>query len=282
MKENAILLLNKPANVSSNKAVNTVKHILGASKAGHLGTLDVLGEGLLPITLNKATKLFDFFLDKDKEYITTFKFGQTSPTLDLEGPLTDEDINLDITEAQILSILPKFIGKQNQIPPQYSAKKVNGQKAYDLARKGKEAKLKPKQIEIYDIKLLQKCGKNTFKFKIHCSSGTFIRSICRDLAEQLSTCGIMLNIIRTRCGIFKIEDSYTISDIEKDKYSLINPEILFDLPILQINDQQFSLLQNGVQIVIPNGKYKLFYEKEFLGIGESNQENKLKMIIKLF
>lgn len=282
MKENAILLLNKPANVSSNKAVNTVKHILGASKAGHLGTLDVLGEGLLPITLNKATKLFDFFLDKDKEYITTFKFGQTSPTLDLEGPLTDEDINLDITEAQILSILPKFIGKQNQMPPQYSAKKVNGQKAYDLARKGKEAKLKPKQIEIYDIKLLQKCGKNTFKFKIHCSSGTFIRSICRDLAEQLSTCGIMLSIIRTKCGIFKIEGSYTISDIEKGKYSLINPEILFDLPILQINDQQFSLLQNGVQIVIPNGKYKLFYEKEFIGIGESNQENKLKMIIKLF
>ncbi len=282
MKENAILLLNKPANISSNKAVNTVKHILGASKAGHLGTLDVLGEGLLPITLNKATKLFDFFLDKDKEYITTFKFGQTSPTLDLEGPLTDEDINLDITKAQILSILPKFIGKQNQMPPQYSAKKVNGQKAYDLARKGKEVKLKPKQIEIYDIKLLQKSGKNTFKFKIHCSSGTFIRSICRDLAEQFSTCGIMLNIIRTRCGIFKIEDSYTISDIEKGKHSLINPEILFDLPILQINEQQFSLLQNGVQIVIPNGKYKLFYEKEFLGIGESNQENKLKMIIKLF
>ena len=206
MQECAILLLNKERGMSSNKAVNKVKFLLGASKAGHLGTLDVLGEGLLPVTLNKATKLFDYFLEKDKEYVTIFKFGQTSPTLDLEGELTEEDKTLDLSEEEVKKVLPKFIGRQNQLPPIYSAKKVNGQKAYSLAREGKDVDLKPKEIEIYDIRLLKKVDKNTFEFKVACSSGTFIRSLCRDIAKELSTCGVMQRIIRTRCGIFDLKD----------------------------------------------------------------------------
>ena len=218
MQENAILLVNKERGISSNKVVNKVKFLLNASKTGHLGTLDVLGEGVLPVTINKATKLFDYFLEKDKEYITVFKFGQTSPTLDLEGELTKEDESLNLQEKDVKKVLSKFIGKQNQMPPQFSAKKINGKKAYQLAREGKEANLLAKEISIYNLELLEKTDKNTFKFKVLCSSGTYIRSLCRDIATELSTCGVMQSIIRTKCGEFQLKNSYSLKEIEKGNF----------------------------------------------------------------
>lgn len=284
MQECAILLLNKERGMSSNKAVNKVKFLLGASKAGHLGTLDVLGEGLLPVTLNKATKLFDYFLEKDKEYVTIFKFGQTSPTLDLEGELTEEDKTLDLSEEEVKKVLPKFIGRQNQMPPIYSAKKVNGQKAYSLAREGKDVDLKPKEIEIYDIRLLKKVDKNTFEFKVACSSGTFIRSLCRDIAKELSTCGVMQRIIRTRCGIFDLKDSYTLQDIENGKFTLIGADTVFEQTSISLDEREFELVRNGVQISdmpCKDGKYKVYHDKLFLGLGEVCQ-GKLKLLIRLF
>ncbi len=281
MQKNGIILLNKPAGISSNSAVNKVKHMLAANKAGHLGTLDVLGEGLLPITINKATKLFDYFLQKDKSYITVFKFGQTSPTLDLEGPLTEEDQTLNLQSSDIEKILNKFIGKQNQMPPTYSAKKINGKKAYQLAREGIEASLKPKQIEIYNIKLLKKIEKNTFEFEIDCSSGTFIRSICRDMAQELSTCGVMQHIIRTRCGKFQLKDAATLKDVEQGNYTLIDPDILFDQPRFDLEEQQFERVQNGGNIQIPEGQFKIYFKNQFLGLGQC-ENGSFKMLIRLF
>lgn len=281
MQKNGIILLNKPAGISSNSAVNKVKHMLAANKAGHLGTLDVLGEGLLPITINKATKLFDYFLQKDKSYITVFKFGQTSPTLDLEGPLTEEDQTLNLQSSDIEKILNKFIGKQNQMPPTYSAKKINGKKAYQLAREGIEASLKPKQIEIYNIKLLKKIEKNTFEFEIDCSSGTFIRSICRDMAQELSTCGVMQRIIRTRCGKFQLKDAATLKDVEQGNYTLIDPDILFDQPRFDLEEQQFERVQNGGNIQIPEGQFKIYFKNQFLGLGQC-ENGSFKMLIRLF
>lgn len=280
MQECAILLLNKERGMSSNKAVNKVKFLLGASKAGHLGTLDVLGEGLLPVTLNKATKLFDYFLEKDKEYVTIFKFGQTSPTLDLEGELTEEDKTLDLSEEEVKKVLPKFIGRQNQMPPIYSAKKVNGQKAYSLAREGKDVDLKPKEIEIYDIRLLKKVDKNTFEFKVACSSGTFIRSLCRDIAKELSTCGVMQRIIRTRCGKFELNNAYTFKDIEDGNFTLINPDVLFSQPRFDLEERQFEKVQNGGNIQIPEGQFKIYYNNQFLGLGQSENQ-KFKMLVRL-
>ena len=267
MQKNGIILLNKPAGISSNSAVNKVKHMLAANKAGHLGTLDVLGEGLLPITINKATKLFDYFLQKDKSYITVFKFGQTSPTLDLEGPLTEEDPTLNLQSSDIEKILNKFIGKQNQMPPTYSAKKINGKKAY--------------QLEIYNIKLLKKIEKNTFEFEIDCSSGTFIRSICRDMAQELSTCGVMQRIIRTRCGKFQLKDAATLKDVEQGNYTLIDPDILFDQPRFDLEEQQFERVQNGGNIQIPEGQFKIYFKNQFLGLGQC-ENGSFKMLIRLF
>ncbi len=280
MQENRIILLNKPAGISSNSAVNKVKHLLCAKKAGHLGTLDVLGEGLLPITINKATKLFDYFLQKDKTYITVFKFGQTSPTLDMEGPLSEEDKNLDLQSADIEKVLGKFIGVQNQMPPIYSAKKINGKKAYALAREGVDVKLKPKQIEIYKFKLLRKIAKNTFEFEIDCSSGTFIRSLCRDLAQELSTYGVMQRIIRTRCGKFELNNAYTFKDIEDGNFTLINPDVLFDEPRFDLEERQFEKVQNGGNIQIPEGQFKIYYKNQFIGLGQSENQ-KFKMLVRL-
>ena len=280
MQENGIILLNKPAGTSSNSAVNKVKHLLCAKKAGHLGTLDVLGEGLLPITINKATKLFDYFLQKDKTYITVFKFGQTSPTLDMEGPLSEEDKNLDLQSADIEKVLGKFIGVQNQMPPIYSAKKINGKKAYALAREGVDVNLKPKQIEIYKFKLLRKIAKNTFEFEIDCSSGTFIRSLCRDLAQELSTYGVMQRIIRTRCGKFELNNAYTFKDIEDGNFTLINPDVLFSQPRFDLEERQFEKVQNGGNIQIPEGQFKIYYNNQFLGLGQSENQ-KFKMLVRL-
>ena len=130
--------------------MNKVKYLLKAEKAGHLGTLDVLGEGLLPVTLGKGTRVFDYFLNKDKVYLTTFKFGETTATLDLEGEITESN-DVKVSLEDLKRVLPCFIGKQNQMPPAYSAKKINGKKAYELAREGEEVLLKPKEIEIYSI-----------------------------------------------------------------------------------------------------------------------------------
>lgn len=278
---NGIILLNKPKKISSNSAVNIVKYAVGADKAGHLGTLDVLGHGLLPITLGKATKLFDYFLNKDKEYVASFRFGVETETYDLEGEVINED-NKVITIDDILKVIPKLIGKQAQMPPKYSAKKINGQKAYDLARKGKEVNLKPKEIEIYDLTLLKQLNKNEFLFKIHCSSGTYIRSLCRDMASLLSTCGVMSDIIRTRCGKLNLDDAFTIEDIKLGKYKVIPCEEMFDFENLKLEKEEVLRVLNGVKIDVlkPDGNYKIFDKNMFLGIGEI-KNNKLKLVLRL-
>ena len=215
-EKNGIVVLNKPTGMSSFYAVKKVQRLLGAKKAGHMGTLDPLGTGVLLIGINKGTKLFDEYLNKTKEYIATFEFGVQTDTLDSEGTIVKEDDKI-ISETQIKSILKEFIGTFAQMPPEYSAKKVNGQKACDLARQGKNVKLKPKNIEIYDISLIDKIKENCFVFKIICSAGTYIRSIARDIAKRFNTCATMVSIIRTKCGNFCIEQSCTIEDIANSK-----------------------------------------------------------------
>lgn len=270
---NGIILINKERGVSSNSVVNKVKHLLKADKAGHLGTLDVLGEGLLPITLGKGTKLFDYFLNKDKVYRTIYKFGETTDTLDLEGVITNKN-DVIVTTEMLENVIPRFIGKQNQMPPKYSAKKINGKTAYALAREGVDFELKPKEIEIYSIQLVKQISFNEFEFEIHCSSGTYIRSLCRDIASELSTFGVMSYIQRTRCGEFDIKQSYTLQDIKNKNFQIISLDSVFNYPIVEFNENTGTKLLNGCEIDIEfnNGKVKGFYNGEFIGI--CNIENK--------
>ena len=257
-----IVLVNKPKGISSNTVANIVKKAVGADKAGHLGTLDVAGEGLLPVTLNKATRLFDLFLNKDKVYKTIFVFGKTTDTLDLEGQTTQTD-NKVITSQMIESVLPTFIGRYSQMPPIYSAKKIGGKNAYALARRGEKVELKPKEIEIYDFKLLRQVDFNTFEFQVACSSGTYVRSLCRDLAERLSTYGVMSHIQRTRCGVFDLKDAFTLEDIKSGKFDMVNPEILFDYPVVQLDR---SILNGQASTTLSNGLYRGYLDSEFVGV----------------
>lgn len=266
---NGIVLLNKERGISSNTAVNKVKHLLKAQKAGHLGTLDVLAEGLLPITIGKGTKLFDYYLSKDKVYIANFKFGQTTDTLDLEGEIKEEE-NVSISREMVENILPTFFGKQQQLPPIYSAKKINGKTAYSLAREGKDIALSPKEINIYSIKCLDETEKNAFRFEIHCSSGTYIRAICRDLAKALGTVGVMTFLQRTKCGEFCLDDAFSLEQIKNGDYKLINLDSLFEhLDSIILNDTDTDKILNGIKIPYQkDGEFKIYSKGQFLGVGE--------------
>lgn len=282
MRINGIILINKERGISSNSVVNKVKHLLGADKAGHLGTLDVLGEGLLPVTLGKGTKLFDYFLNKDKVYRTVFKFGYTTTTLDLEGEVTNKN-DKAVTLDELNQVLCNFIGKQNQMPPIYSAKKINGKKAYQLARSGAiEINLKPKEIEVYSIDVTKQLDFNTYELNIHCSSGTYIRSLCRDIANSLSTYGVMLSIQRTKCGNFSIDNAYTLDDIKNGKFQIISLDSIFDYSSVNLSQSQSERLLNGVLIsfIGKDGLYKAYLNDEFLGITEV-KDNFMKFKLRL-
>lgn len=287
---NGIVLINKARGVSSNSVVGKVKRITGADKAGHFGTLDVLGEGLLPIALGKGTKLFDFFLNKDKVYETVYKFGETTATLDLEGDITQRN-DVVVTLEDLENVCKSFVGKMAQMPPQYSAKKVNGKRAYELAREGKAVELKPKEIEIYSIKVLKELSQNTFQLEIWCSSGTFIRSICRDIAAKLNTYGVMQSILRTKCGIFELKDAKTIEELEKGNIDIISLDKIFDYPQFKFNEEDTKKLLNGMTInhkgqnkdeEINKEETILCYGNDdlFLGLGKI-VDNKLKLDIRL-
>ncbi len=267
--KSGIVLVHKPVGMSSNKAVNIVKFALGAKKCGHLGTLDLEGEGLLPVTVNNATKLFDYFLKKDKTYQTVFVFGFETDTLDTSGQIVKQK-ECDVTQEQVESACRQLLGKYMQMPPQYSAKKVGGQSAYKSARNGEYVELSPKEVEIYDFTLLEKVSKNTFRFSVSCSSGTYIRSLCRDLAEKIGVYGSMQCIIRTKCGGFKLKDAYSIEQIQSGDFCMLSAESVFNYPNFSLTLSQCEKLYNGQKLAVnkENGDYKLFNGEDFIGVGE--------------
>lgn len=307
--KSGIIILNKESGISSNTAVNKVKRLLKAKKAGHLGTLDVLGEGVLPVTLNKATRLFDYFLNKDKTYRAVFVFGFETSTLDCEGEITNIDYKL-VNEFEIVKALEKFRGKINQLPPQYSALKVGGRTAYDLARKGEKVELKEREVEIYDFKLIKEIKdeeknklidrflkfhnvellknklisdslkNNVFEFEITCSSGTYIRALCRDLAKELSSCGTMLSIVRTICGGFHIKDAFTLEDIKNDKFNVIDVAKVIDLPSIHIEKEKELDILNGKEVKIypiQKNSFKLYCNGVFFGIANNKNSGIIKI-----
>lgn len=213
MDKSGIIVLNKPEGMSSFLAVKLVQRATSSKKAGHMGTLDPLAEGVLLIGVNKGTKLFDKFLNSTKIYRTKIKFGQETDTLDREGEVINSCEKV-VTESELKKVLSNFVGKYPQMPPKYSAKKINGKKACDLARKGVEVELKPKQIEVFDLKLVKNHGENVFEFEIFCSSGFYVRSFARDIAKAVDSCGYCLTIQRTKCGDFSLSDAQTLEEIK--------------------------------------------------------------------
>ena len=281
-EKSGIILINKPKGISSNAVVNIVKKTLGAKKCGHLGTLDLEGEGLLPVTVNHATKLFDYFLGKDKTYEANFQFGVETDTLDTSGKVLKE-AGVNFSADDLESAVQFFTKKYPQLPPQYSAKKVGGKVAYLEARKGEKVNLKPKEVEIYSFKVLKKISKDIYRFEISCSSGTYIRSLARDLAYYLGTYGSMQCILRTRCGGFYLKDAFTLEELRAGKFNLIEMDSVFDYEKIYLTDEEFFKLDNGQKLksALGDGEFRLYNKSQFLGVGEVS-ESVLKFKLRLY
>ena len=186
-----VLIINKPKGYTSHDIVNIVKKELNITKVGHAGTLDPMATGVLIILLGKATKLSNYLMDHDKEYIATLKLGKRTDTLDSEGQIIEEKEIPALSKENINEVLLSFLGKSKQIPPMYSAIKINGKKLYELARKGEEIERKEREIEIYEIEFIKLKEENNkvseIEFKVNCSKGTYIRTLCEEIAKKLGT-----------------------------------------------------------------------------------------------
>jgi len=271
---NGILNINKPKGISSNAVLTKIKKRFNIKKIGHLGTLDPMAEGVLPITIGKATRLFDLFLKKDKTYFATFTFGIETDTLDSEGKITKQNSAL-VKKEEIEKVLQEFTGNIMQVPPKFSAKNVNGKRAYQLARNEEEFTLSPKEVTIYNIELKEEIEKNTFTFFIHCSSGTYIRSIVRDIANKLNTVGYMSALTRLSSGNFKLESSVNLNTLlENDinDYFIPLEKVLKDYKKVELAEECYFDLLNGKKIPFnkEENDFLLYCKNELFGIATSN------------
>lgn len=225
---NGWLIVDKPRDMGSTQVVNLTRRLFNAKKNGHAGTLDPFATGVLPIAFGEATKLLPYVTDGRKEYEFIIQWGKATNTDDSEGEVIGESGKIP-TKQEILKIIPIFIGHIKQIPPAYSAIKINGQRAYDLARKGEEVAIPERIVEIYDLELIEILPKNQAKFRVECSKGTYVRTLGHDLAEKLGTCGYLQELRRTKCGQFGLESKILLENIKNIVHSDALKEIL--LPI---------------------------------------------------
>ena len=267
----------KQSGITSNSVVQKIKKKFHIDKIGHMGTLDPLACGVLPIAVGKATRLFDYSLDKKKRYTAVFDFGYTTDTLDIEGVKTNEN-NLLPDVDQIKSAITKLIGEIDQIPPLYSAKVVNGRRAYDLAREGISFELNPKRLTIYEIVLIEQVSDYQYKFDIECSSGTYIRAIARDLAELCGTYGCMSYLERTETGVFTKETAIRLEDLLEEKTCnnyIISPIDAFkNFDTYSIDDNTKNDLLNGKKpksIVFDKPTF-ILNNNELLGVARTNSK----------
>ncbi len=260
------LCINKAEGVSSAFVVNKIKRLTGAP-CGHLGTLDPLACGVLPVGVGNANRLFNYFLDKKKAYLARFRFGVTTQTLDREGePFGEGKIP---TREEIEGVLPSFEGEIEQIPPLYSAKNVNGRRGYELARAGEEFTLPPKKVKIERVRLLEQTAFDEFSFEITCGGGTYIRSLARDIASACGTLGYMSYLQRTQSGAFYLERSVKIEELSKENIGdyLIPTQSVLPYPVLNEVDKRVF---NGVACPCgeADGEYQLYRDGEFYGVAE--------------
>lgn len=222
---NGIINLYKPSGMSSAQAVSKVKRILGEKTVGHMGTLDPMAEGVLLIGVGKSARLFNYFSGHSKTYIAKFKFGYETDTLDALGTVTATTSDIPSVDAVLNAVL-SLVGTGKQIPPAYSAKHVDGKRAYALARSGENVELSPVDIQIFGAELICQPKMDEFVFSIDCSAGTYIRAICRDVAAMCGSLATLTFLQRTRSGEFKSSDSFTLDNLENIKSgALIPPQI---------------------------------------------------------
>lgn len=275
-----ILNVNKEKGISSARVVSLVRRALDIKKVGHTGTLDLEASGVLPIVVGKATRVSDYMMTKDKVYETDLILGAKTTTLDAAGEITQKSHKV-IGKDEFLAVMNTFKGEIDQVPPMYSALKVNGKKLYDLAREGIEIERKKRKVNIYDIDLLDFDFPRA-KIRVTCSKGTYIRTLVDDIGEKLGTFAYVDNLVRARVGEFNIKDAIKSEDIleisREDLLKKLYPidtalknfeKIVLDKSYLEklINGQVVEVEKNYGKII------RVYCEDEFLGLGNSYREN---------
>ncbi len=262
----------KPSGMSSAYAVGVVKRKFHLP-CGHMGTLDPMASGVLPVGIDKTCRLFPYLLDKVKVYVATFEFGYITDTLDITGTVT-ENTSVMPTLEQIQAVLPAFTGEIEQMPPKYSAKCVNGKRGYQLARAGVDFELQPKKVNVLSIKCTGQVSENAFTFEISCTGGTYIRSLARDIGLKCNSLGVMSKLERAQSGIFNLSNGVTVEQLkecENPERFLIAPEDSLTFPKLVLTNEQATRILNGLfdNLGYADGFYSVFNQSEFWGVGQS-------------
>ena len=272
---NGIIIIDKPQDWTSNDVVSRLRRVFNTRRIGHGGTLDPMATGVLPVFVGRATRGVEFFEHAEKTYETVLRFGVTTDTEDTTGRiLTETEVRL--TEEEVLAVLPKFRGEIIQIPPMYSAIKVNGQKLYDLARKGREVERQGRKITIHELELLEFTGKEA-KLRVRCSKGTYIRTLCKDIGQALGCGGCMAELRRVQAGEYTLEGSIPlrelldISERGEDVEHLLRPvdSMFVGYPALTVNEKQTRLVKNGNAFAAQcaDGTYRVYGpDGEFLAL----------------
>ena len=260
----------KPSGMSSAYAVGAVKKKFNCP-CGHMGTLDPMAEGVLPVGIGKASRLFQYMLDKEKTYIARFIFGYTTDTLDVTGEITEKTDKIP-TLDEIKGVLADFVGEIEQMPPKYSAKCINGKRGYQLARQGVEFTLEAKKVCILSLECLGQISENEFEFKIECKGGTYIRSLARDIAIACSSLGTMSKLSRIKSGIFNYENGITIDQLKSlenvDDF-IIAPDSAVSFEKLNLTEKQAQKILDGVfeNYGFKDGTYRVYNQGKFIGVG---------------
>lgn len=277
---NGILLVNKPAGMTSHDVVNRVRKLCHTKKVGHCGTLDPDATGVLVLCIGKATKALQFLMSENKEYVATLSLGQATDTYDSSGKVIKEKEFQGIEHLD--EVVQSFIGQQLQMPPIYSAIKVKGKKLYEYARENKEVQIEPRPITIHQIEILKQYD-HFIEMKVSCSKGTYIRSLCVDIAEKLGYPGHMSHLIRTKSGQFCLENCYSLEDIEKENFHLLTLEEAFaSFEHYEIADENIvyhgKLIRSDIdhQVVVVN------QQGDVLAVYRPNGKGYLKSIRGLF
>ncbi len=261
---NGVVIINKPEGKTSHDVVGMLRKRFNTRRVGHTGTLDPLATGVLPVLIGTATKASDMLIKGDKKYRATMLLGKRTDTLDISGSVISESV-VNVTADEVKRVIESFVGESMQIPPMYSAIKQNGKKLYDLARSGIEVERQARQIHIYSIDVVD-VSMPYVVIDVHCSKGTYIRSLCDDIGKKLGCGAVMTNLVRTQTAGFTLDKAYTIDELDalSDLSVAVLPtDSLFShLPAITLNEKQGKSITNGVQMTWRNGiegqSYRLY------------------------
>ena len=277
---NGVLLINKEKGITSSDVVVKLKHILNTKKVGHTGTLDPLAEGLMLVTVGKATKISNLLVEKYKEYIATFELGYQTDTYDTEGKVINKSDKV-VEKDEIIKVINSYKKSYLQEVPIYSSVKVNGKKLYEYARNNIEVELPKREVEIKDIEVLSIEG-NKIVIKTYVSKGTYIRSLINDIGLSLETYATMTDLIRTKVDKYNLEDAYTLEDVEENNYKLLSIEEVLDYPKIELDDELYKKVSNGVKISNDysiNDKVILKYNDHLVAIYEEKDNYLIPFIV---